>query len=88
MGSCRPFEFGNITVVYDRCDSAPVCAGVIAKYKEVIDLAKQAEYRAGIAHLEIKQNLGFGTSTVRFMVRKVSMRLMAMLATYADAYTA
>ncbi|KAJ8688859.1 hypothetical protein PTI98_012936 [Pleurotus ostreatus] len=68
----EPFEFGNITVVYDRCDSAPVCAGVIAKYKEVIDLAKQAEYRAGIAHLEIKQNLGFGTSTVRFMVRKIS----------------
>ncbi|KAF9494542.1 hypothetical protein BDN71DRAFT_1448729 [Pleurotus eryngii] len=68
----EPFESDNITVVYDRRDSAPVCTGVIAKYKEVIDLAKKAEYRAGIAHVEIKQNFGFGTSTAKLMVRRIS----------------
>ncbi len=66
----------NILVQYVRCDNVPPRAGVIVVWEDVEALAQNAKYQGGIAHLEIKREFGFGTSTVRLIIRKVSMHLM------------
>ncbi|KDQ22258.1 hypothetical protein PLEOSDRAFT_163166 [Pleurotus ostreatus PC15] len=62
---------GDVVVHYDRYASGCPRTGVIAGVEKVEDLARQAEYEACIAHLELKRDVGFGISTVRLMVRKI-----------------
>lgn len=61
---------------YKRCDGGPSLTCVIAEHGEIEDLALDVEYRCGVAQLEIMRELGFMTSTVRLMLRKVSIHFM------------
>ena len=61
---------------YKRCDGGPSRSCVITKQEEVQTLARNVEYQCGVAQLEIEKELGFGTSTVRLMVRKVSIHFV------------
>lgn len=61
---------------YKGCDGGPSRTCVIAECGEVEDLALNVEYQCGVAQLEIKLELGFGTNTVRLMVRKVSIHFV------------
>lgn len=71
----------DVIMEYEGSDGGPSRTSVIAESEEVRDLAQKAEYQGGIADLEIKRDVGFGTSTVRLTVRKVSMPFMIMVAT-------
>ena len=61
---------------YKGCDGGPSRTCVIVEDEDIGYLAQNAEYQCGLAQLEIKRELGFGTSTVRLMVRKVSIHFV------------
>ncbi|KAL4263294.1 hypothetical protein AB1N83_007637 [Pleurotus pulmonarius] len=69
---CTVNMYQDIFVRYGERDDGLPHTDVIAGWGEVATLARNAEYQRGIAHLEIKQDIVFGTSTVSLMVRKVS----------------
>ncbi|KAG9217995.1 hypothetical protein CCMSSC00406_0009815 [Pleurotus cornucopiae] len=57
-------------VEYKGHDGGLTWTGVIAGWKQVVDLAGGAIYQGGIAHLQIGRQLGLGTSTVNLIVRR------------------
>lgn len=80
MRSCVD-EGEDILVQFVQCDHAPSCTAVIARWEHIEDLAQNAEYQGGVTPLEINQEPGFGMSTVRLTVRKVSMFLHDIMVT-------
>ncbi len=63
----------DVYVEYNTCDGGSPRIGMIGTLKEVKDLARKAGYQGGTAHLELKREFGCGKSSVRLMVRKVSV---------------
>ncbi|KAJ8690161.1 hypothetical protein PTI98_011618 [Pleurotus ostreatus] len=66
----RFFAQNDVMVEYKGHDGGLTWTGVIAGWKQVVDLAGGAIYQGGIAHLQIGRQLGLGTSTVNLIVRR------------------